>query len=638
LAVFLSQATRVVPGDRATEVLAISPDGKSAAVRSPDGIAVQGLATHNRLPLGADPIPRGYLFGSPDVAWSPDGKRVAYATEEEIVVITLEPKQTRRLKIRAGQFALGPGEEDIIVCTKERISPVPPRFAVSRLERVKLADGSRQTLVDFPLCRVAHPVLSPDGRRIALVSNRDYPRTATAGGHLYVGAADGSNLRQLTRDPEEIGSVAWSADGKHLYATRRLVVGDDGAVGLGGSSDLFRISAETGKAENLTRSGGINRAWCVGSDVLLEITAWDASPAQRGIFRIALEQLEKATASRPLRPSVNPRTQAKAVAVKVQAAVGETPLEEVLPNPALLERAAQGFVDGIRESFGVELDFSAASIDRLASLLPQTDLASGRELGMIFGFGAYYGETLRKVAGAEWRIRPLRFGAWKPAGLDKTTTALAEVVLPFSELYRSALQVEDDRLRRAPDVLEHKEGQKLVLVYPPAYAEEAVREATGTEYYQALKMLDAGEVKPALGILTAGMQRRPKNRALAREVIALCEAARMPEAANELIRKAVEAGNEVPELLLRYADLLAKKDPQRALQFYRRAVQGEQAPAEAFIKLGEQLQGLGQTAVAESCWRRAYANATEPEKQHIRKLMGLPPENENRQLGKASDD
>jgi tetratricopeptide (TPR) repeat protein len=642
LALFLSQATRIVPGERDSQVLAISPDGTRALVRGADGVGLENLTTHKREPLTPDPstfsatgVPlAAHLL--PGAAFSPDGKRLALATEDEILVFTLQPRQIQHLKVRAVQLAFGPSRNEILACTKESNSQAPERFAVARLERVQFADGSRQRLVDFPLCRVSHPAVSPDGRQIALVSNRDYPRTATTGGHLYVCAADGSGLRQLTHDPEEIRSVAWSPDGKHLYATRRLARGDEGAVGVGGSADLYRISVETGQAENLTRSGRIERAWCTGGDLLLEVTAWDMAPSQRGIFRLAAERLAKATATRPTPPLANGRAQVKALVAKIQAALGGTPVKDVVPTPPILEKAAQAFADGVMDSFGERFDFSAASLDRLGNLAVQIDLASGREPGIVLGFGAYYGETLRKVASAEWRIRPCRFGEWMPAAREKATTSLAEVVLPFSESYRSALGAEDVGMRRAHDVLDQREGQKLVLVYPPFCAEEALREATGESYYQARKMLDAGQVKPALEILVRELQRRPKNRPLARELIALYEAAGMPEAANELTRKAVEAGSEVPELLLRFADLLAKQDPKLALRYYRRAVQGEEAPAEAFIKLGQTYNLLGQTAVAESCWRRAHATATESERRQIRKLMGLPEESGPKEISKLS--
>ncbi len=624
LGVFLPKATQLFAGPRRYEVLTISPDGSRALARTADGVFLENLVTHRREPL----VLEGFLIGpgtwrANPVAWSRDGKQLAYTTAEEIVVLSLETKKTRKLKAAAGEIAFGPGEQEMVVCTREAELPVPGRLASNRLEVVNLDDESRRVVLDYPLCRVAHPAVSPDGKSIALVANRDYPRTAAFGGHLYVCLADGSGLRQLTKEPEEISSVVWSPDGKWLYAVRRLAVGERGAVGAGGANDIYRLSPDTGKAVNLTRSGNIGRIWSDENDLLFEVAAWDVSPSQQGIFRIGVEELEKATASRPVPPVSNPRAQAKAIADKVQAALGPTPLKNVVPTPALLEKTAKAFAEAAEDSCGCRLDFSAASLDRLYKLAFEIELSSGRDPPAIFGFGAYYGETLRKLAGAEWKIKPVPFGDWLP-GQPTLPNPLAEVVLPFSASYRLALDPESDRLRTGEQVAQREQGQKLLLVYPPPFAEEALREATGPEYEKALELMDAGEVKPALEILARELKSRPKNRSLAREVIALCEAAKQPDTAADLTRQAVEAGNEVPELLIRYADSLAETNPKKALEFYRKAVQAEWAPAEAFLKLGQAYADQKQSAIAESCWRQAYSYATAAQRKQIRQLMGLP--------------
>jgi predicted Zn-dependent protease len=151
--------------------------------------------------------------------------------------------------------------------------------------------------------------------------------------------------------------------------------------------------------------------------------------------------------------------------------------------------------------------------------------------------------------------------------------------------------------------------------------EKAVRTATGPEYYEARKKLDAGEVRPALDLLARELERRPKNRTLAMEVVGLCEAARMTEEAKALTKKAVEAGNEVPELLMRYAENLAD-DPAKAREVLRKAAQGDYPPAAVFLRLGKAYAAAGDRALAEACWRRGFEQATAVEKSEIHSLMG----------------
>jgi TolB protein len=54
------------------------------------------------------------------------------------------------------------------------------------------------------------PEFSPDGRRIAFVSQRD------GNGEIYVIEADGSNPRRVTSTPEDEGKPSWSPDGRRL--------------------------------------------------------------------------------------------------------------------------------------------------------------------------------------------------------------------------------------------------------------------------------------------------------------------------------------------------------------------------------------------------------------------------------------
>jgi imidazolonepropionase-like amidohydrolase/Tol biopolymer transport system component len=79
------------------------------------------------------------------------------------------------------------------------------------------AQGGRATPVLTGMAFDAQPVFSPDGKRIAFISDR------SGSENVWIAAADGSNARQITMDSdqERFASPAWSADGHYVYASRR---------------------------------------------------------------------------------------------------------------------------------------------------------------------------------------------------------------------------------------------------------------------------------------------------------------------------------------------------------------------------------------------------------------------------------
>ena len=81
----------------------------------------------------------------------------------------------------------------------------------------------------------SNPALSPDGSKIAFISNRD-----SVHGDLYVMNVDGSDVRRLTTNIEVYdGKAAWSHDGlKIAFGAKRdiFVIGADG-------SDLTRLTS-----------------------------------------------------------------------------------------------------------------------------------------------------------------------------------------------------------------------------------------------------------------------------------------------------------------------------------------------------------------------------------------------------------
>lgn len=85
---------------------------------------------------------------------------------------------------------------------------------------------------------------SPDGKKIAFV------RRSPVMHDIFVMDADGSNVQQLTEDPEEDYLPSWSPDGKKIaFFSRRA-----------GTQQVFVMNADGSEETNLTRRDGADSA------------------------------------------------------------------------------------------------------------------------------------------------------------------------------------------------------------------------------------------------------------------------------------------------------------------------------------------------------------------------------------------
>ena len=170
-------------------------------------------------------------------AWSPDGRRLAFAVPGELWVARADGTGARLL-------ARGASSETRAVWSPEGRSLA---YAGTSGRAAGLfvvnSTGGRPRL----LSRVDEEALwSPDGRRIALVRTGT-PREAG----IFLAAPDGRGRRRLTRglDTEPV----WSPDVREIAFRRGLLVGDIYVVNVNGST-----------LRNLTRTPGYDErqpAW-----------------------------------------------------------------------------------------------------------------------------------------------------------------------------------------------------------------------------------------------------------------------------------------------------------------------------------------------------------------------------------------
>ena len=97
---------------------------------------------------------------------------------------------------------------------------------------VPAGGGEARLLVSHP-AQESRPIYSPDGRKLAFVSNR------TGGGDIYVLTFATGDVARLTFDDGNEQLDGWSSDGKWIYFSST-------SQDIAGMNDVFRISAEGG--------------------------------------------------------------------------------------------------------------------------------------------------------------------------------------------------------------------------------------------------------------------------------------------------------------------------------------------------------------------------------------------------------
>ncbi len=149
---------------------------------------------------------------------SPEGGRVAFIgidpadMSQQVYVMSLAGGPAVRLTTSKGQKFSPAWSPD-----GRRLAYVQRDGHYLSIWVAEVDTGRSVKITDTPKFSNTHPVWSPDGRRIAFVSSRDGGALDQARGDIYVMDADGGNVANLTRDPDEDNYPAWSADGSRIY-------------------------------------------------------------------------------------------------------------------------------------------------------------------------------------------------------------------------------------------------------------------------------------------------------------------------------------------------------------------------------------------------------------------------------------
>jgi TolB protein len=227
------------------------PAKDASAVLSRDGSKIAWLSKRNRgraqiHVMNSDGTNQKRLTNiSWDYApfWSPDGSKIGFTSfrdgDFEIYVMNADGTDPVRLTHSRGRdFGEGWSPDGSKILFVSNRDSGATRHGGKYEIYVMNADGTNPKRLTAHPARDLGAVWSPDGKRIAFVSDRDGNK------EIYVMNADGTNPKRLTSHPAADWRAVWSPDGKRI-----AFVSD-----RDGNKDIYVMNADGTEQVNLTSS------------------------------------------------------------------------------------------------------------------------------------------------------------------------------------------------------------------------------------------------------------------------------------------------------------------------------------------------------------------------------------------------
>ena len=458
------------------------------------------------------------------------------------------------------------------------------------------------------------PAVSPDGKRLAVVSNRGQETVRPISWRIFVLSLEGGEAKPVTPPAAQIESVCWTADSKILIYDRREIVSppDQRANSLlAENSDLFERDLAAGVETRLTE-GGMFTSPSVTKDGTLYFLMDQGFPNTPvlALMHLPLKSIRDNLQGERVRAEQEGKTWAD-LAVRV---VGEAEIPKGLPPTAeSLEKIVAAFTKNYLATFKKDPPASAAGLETQRREVAKLDLAPAARAYLEWVLGAVEGEYLRRYQeGGRWvALKLAEPGGENPLQADNL---FGVAFNPFRRLHRET-KTDKDNFNKASrvaeslgEVLDQARGRTLILTNDPAAAREAVDRLVDPNLARGMSLLAQNKGDEADKVLLEVVKLHEKNWRLAFQVARALQdhgrTAGLDALADWVDRWPPEAqGTEARFYNLLGLALLARK-PDRAAEAFKNGLRCDLHYKPAYLNLAETYQKLKDSRSAQMCLRR----------------------------------
>jgi len=629
------------------ERVLVSPDGTHMAYASARGVMV-GPSRNLRLVEGTQPR-EGAAPPGPPVApgvrpvvcsWSGDGTALAWTGADGAVgVIRVDHFDRLAVAPVAGasaRYAVPvPSGQDQWILVRHRSRPKietgSRQFPADPSEVVVFTPAKRTTRILIPAGTAVWraPAVSPDGRRLAILSDSGHETTNPRLWRVFVVDVAGGEPKPLSPAAPHVVSVCWAPDGKTLLYDRAApLTGDDAQPGEGYRTNLFELDPATGRETPLTHGGGFASPSLGDGGALFCLVQRQADGQPRtDLLRIPLTRARELTAAW-LAGRRSTRAWLELTALALQDAGLPADAKVGALDEEKMKKLAAAFGTIYRERFRGEPPDTAAELDRLRAEVGARNLSTADRHRVALVLGAVEGEYLRKKHGARWVL------AVKPAGPPLADPAAHDlfrhIVNPFLPPWPQERDDDD-----APDepgygslawTLRQAEGRPLVLAHDPAVRSHAP--AADPDLARGTALLREGRGDEADRVLLDMTGRNAGNYHLAVQVGALLSDHGRRDALRTLAQRLNPDALKDARVYNLVGVSLLDKDPAAAVVAFRNALRCNLYLGPAYFNLAQAYEKTNNLSAARLCLRRYL------------KLMGFGPlaDDARRRLGELPTD